>query len=233
MAKESILVIEDEKDIQELIKYNLSREGYRVHCVMSGEEGLTYVRTYTPQLVVLDVLLPGLDGFEVCRILKANKDTQHIPVIMVTAKSEDADVVTGLEIGANDYLTKPFSAKVLIARIRALLRRKASDDTIKHDPIQIHELQINPGRYEVLANGKEISFSYTEFRILMLLAKSPGWVFSRYQIVNEVRGEDSIVTDRSVDVHITGLRKKLGSYGKYIETVRGVGYRFSDKSLTH
>ncbi len=228
MGKESILVIEDDKDIQELIKYNLTREGYRVHCVTNGEDGLAYVRNTPPQLIVLDILLPGMDGFDVCRVLKNNTDTQRIPIIMVSAKSEDADVVTGLEIGANDYLTKPFSAKVLIARIRALLRRKVSTETIKHEPIEIHEIKINPGRYEVLVNGKVINFSFTEFRILLLLAKSPGWVFSRYQIVNEVRGEDIIVTDRSVDVHITGLRKKLGPYGRYIETVRGLGYRFSD-----
>jgi two-component system phosphate regulon response regulator PhoB len=222
-VKENILVIEDDVDIQELIKYNLTREGYQVKCVTSGEDGLASVRKNPPNLIILDIMLPGMGGFEVCRILKANSETQAIPIMMVTAKSEDADVVTGLELGANDYLTKPFSSKILVARVRTLLRQK---EITKQAPIKIHELEIHPGRFEVRADGQPIQFSFSEFRILMLLAKSPGWVFSRYQIVNDVRGEDTVVTDRSVDVHITGLRKKLGKYGKYIETVRGVGYRF-------
>lgn len=228
MARESILIVEDEDDLQELIRFNLAKEGYRVSCVTSGRQAITEIKNNRPQLVVLDLLLPEVDGIEVCRNVKADPRTSHIPVIMVTAKSEDSDVVTGLEVGADDYLTKPFSPRVLIARIRALLRRKAAHEVSGERPIEIHELQIHPGRYELLAQNKQIDLSFTEFRILLVLAKSAGWVLSRYQIVNEVRGDDSIVTDRSVDVHIANLRKKLGQYGKYVETVRGVGYRFRD-----
>lgn len=227
-VKEHILVVEDESDLQELIKFNLIKEGYRVDCASSGQEALNKVRESQPNLIVLDILLPGIDGLEVCRTLKNNPETSQIPIIMVTAKAEESDIITGLEMGADDYLTKPFSPKVLVARIRALLRRKVAVELTSQSPIEYHNLMIHPGRHEVIANGEVTNLSFTEFRILLVLAKSPGWVFNRYQIVNEVRGNDSIVTDRSVDVHIASLRKKLGTCGNLIETVRGVGYRFSE-----
>ncbi len=226
--KERILVVEDEEDLQELLRVNLSREGYRVICASTGRDALVQVKNTPPQLIVLDILLPEIDGLQVCRLLKENPDTRHIPVIMVTAKSAESDIVAGLEVGADDYVTKPFSPKVLVARIRAQLRRKTAHQFSEEQPIQRHELLIHPGRYEVLADGKPINLSFTEFKILLVLAKNPGWVFSRYQIVNEVRGDDNIVTDRSVDVHIANLRRKLGIYGKYVETVWAVGYRFMD-----
>lgn len=228
MTRQNILVVDDEEDILELVKYNLGREGYHVSCAATGEEALKCARNKLPDLVVLDLMLPGVDGLEVCRELKGDPKTSHIPVVMLTAKGEEADVVTGLELGADDYLTKPFSPRVLLARIKTVLRRKPSDASEEVRTVQVHDLVINPGRHEVLAKGRGVELTFTEFRILYTLAKRPGWVFTRYQIVDAVRGEDYPVTDRSVDVQIVSLRKKLGACGKYIETVRGVGYRFKD-----
>ena len=229
MPKERILVVEDEEDILELVRYNLSREGYQVVCVTSGEETLKIAGSESLDLIVLDLMLPGIDGLEVAKRLKNDSKTRDIPIIMLTAKGEEADIVTGLELGADDYITKPFSPRILIARIRAILRRKTTktriDDT---SVIQIHELLIHPGRRRVSIKGEPIELTYTEFQVLYYLARRPGWVFTRSQIVDAVRGDDYPVTDRSVDVQIVGLRKKLGSCGKYIETVRGVGYRFKE-----
>jgi two-component system phosphate regulon response regulator PhoB len=227
MSRERILVVDDEEDLLELVNYNLSREGFRVECVATGEAALAAARKNLPDLIVLDLLLPSVDGLEICRRLKADEKTKHIPIIMLTAKSEESDMVTGLELGADDYMTKPFSPRVLLARVRAILRRKAkqaSDDVV----IQIRELVIHPGRHEVLIGGKPIELTYTEFRLLHFLARKPGWAFTRAQIVDAVKGEDYPVTERSVDVQVAGLRKKLGALGRYIETVRGVGYRFKE-----
>lgn len=174
-------------------------------------------------------MLPGADGFEICRRLGNNPETQQIPIVMLTAKGEEADIVTGLELGADDYITKPFSPKVLIARIRAILRRIRMEPIEEEAPLTIHDLVIHPGRHEVLVNKKRADLTSTEFRLLYFLASRPGWVFTRYQIVDALHGEDYPVTDRSVDVQIVGLRKKLGDKAaKYIETVRGVGYRFRE-----
>jgi two-component system phosphate regulon response regulator PhoB len=229
MAKERILVVDDEEDILELVRFHLAREGYQLTLAATGEEALKKARLETFDLVVLDLMLPGLDGLEVAKALKADARTKGVPVVMLTAKSEDADVVTGLEIGADDYIAKPFSPRVLTARVKAVLRRRskaALDDT---KIITIHELEIHPGRRAVLAGGKALELTYTEFQLLTVLARRPGWVFTRSQIVDSVRGSDYPVTDRSVDVQVVGLRKKLGAYGKYIETVRGVGYRFKER----
>ncbi len=228
MAKENILVIEDEEDILELISFNLGKEGYRVVGATSGEQGLKAARANVPGLIVLDLMLPGIDGLEICKVLKNDSKTQHVPVIMLTAKSEESDVITGLEVGADDYITKPFSPKILIARIRSLLRRRARETDKSTSTIKAHDVLIHPGRHEVVVAGKPVDLTLTEFQILQLLARHPGWVFSRYQIVNEIRGDETIVTDRSVDVQIVGLRKKLGDAGQYIETVRGVGYKFRE-----
>jgi two-component system phosphate regulon response regulator PhoB len=230
MAKEQILVIEDDEDILALVHYNLAKEGFWVTCASSGEDGLKAVRAKPPDLLVLDLMLPGIDGLEVCRALKKTPETQNIPIVMMTAKGEESDIVTGLELGADDYVTKPFSPKILIARVRAVLRRKVKEREPLGEPsiVEIHDLVIHPGRNEVLVKGEPADLTFTEFRILHFLAGRPGWVFTRYQIVNAVRGEDYAVTDRAVDVQIVGLRKKLGPCGKYIETVRGVGYRFKD-----
>jgi len=224
--RENILVVDDEEDILELVQYNLSREGYQVRQAGTGEEGLKIARQKKPDLVILDLMLPGVDGLEVCKNLKNDPKTAHIPIIMLTAKSEEADMVTGLELGADDYIPKPFSPRVLLARVKTVLRRKLRESVEETETIKIEEMVITPGRHEVLVKGKPIQLTFTEFRILHTLARRPGWVFSRYQIVDAVRGEDYPVTDRSVDVQIVALRKKLGSYGHFIETVRGVGYRF-------
>ncbi len=174
-------------------------------------------------------MLPGLDGLDVCRQLKHAPETSGIPIIMITAKGEDADIVSGLELGADDYVVKPFSPRVLLARIKKLIRRKhMKDETDESSVLRIHELLINPARHEVLVKGSPMTLTVTEFRILHFLARRPGWVFSRDQIISAVKGDDYPVTERSVDVQIVGLRKKLGSVGDYIETVRGVGYRFKE-----
>ena len=228
MAKERILVVDDEEDILELVRYNLVREGYHVTGALSGEEALRKARTGGFDLIILDLMLPGIDGLEVTRKLQAEEKTRDIPIVMLTAKGEEADIVTGLELGADDYITKPFSPRVLIARVRKALRRQAGRPEDETAVIRIHNLEIHPGRRSVLADGSPIDLTYTEFQVLYILARRPGWVFTRSQIVDAVRGDDYPVTDRSVDVQIVGLRKKLESFGKYIETVRGVGYRFRE-----
>jgi two-component system phosphate regulon response regulator PhoB len=231
MVNDRILVVDDEEDLAELVAYNLTREGYQVTCVGSGELALSEARSQTPDLIVLDLLLPKVDGLDVCKQLKSDPRTQHIPIVMLTAKSEEVDMVTGLECGADDYVTKPFSPRVLLARIRSVLRRraKAAGET-DEDPeaLRIGSLLIHPGRHEVLVDGQPIDLTFTEFRLLHFLARKPGWAFSRSQIVDAVKGEDYPVTERSVDVQVVGLRKKLGSLGTCIETVRGVGYRFKE-----
>ena len=227
MAKENILIVDDEEDVLELVRYNLDNNGYGTETATTGEEALTKSRAKLPDLVILDLMLPGIDGLEVCRKLKSDTKTQHIPVIMLTAKGEEADIVTGLELGADDYVTKPFSPKILVARVRRILHRTIARD-LEKAPVKIHELTIDPARRQVLIKNKPVDLTFTEFNILYALAKKPGLVFTRYQIVDALHGNDYLVTDRAVDVQIVGLRKKLGSCSKYIETVRGVGYRFKD-----
>lgn len=229
MAKSSIFVVEDEEDILELLKFNLSHEGLTVRTAVSGEEAVKAISSKPPDLVLLDLMLPGLNGLDVCRYLKKDPATAAIPIVMVTAKGEEADVVTGLELGADDYITKPFSMKVLIARVRTVLRRRREPPADENTPIRIHDIEINPGRHEVRVKGKPVEMTFSEFRILHLLANRPGWVKTREQIVDAVRGEDYAVTDRAVDVQIVGIRKKLGTRAHYIETVRGVGYRFKEQ----
>jgi two-component system, OmpR family, alkaline phosphatase synthesis response regulator PhoP len=229
MARERIFVVEDEEDIQELISYNLAKNLFVVKVFGSGEEFLEHIENDTCDLVLIDLMLPGMDGLEICKKLKKSNSTENIPVIMLTAKGEETDMITGLELGADDYMVKPFSPRVLIARIKAVLRRKEQIGEIKKDNIAVHDLQIVPGRYEVIVKGDKIVLTASEFKALHLLAGRPGWVFTRYQIVESVHGENYPVTDRSVDVMMVSLRKKLKEAGKYIQTVRGIGYRFMDK----
>ena len=229
MSGETILVIDDEEDILELVRYNLASDGFKVECAATGEEALKRSAAMKPDLILLDLMLPGINGLDVAKKLKFDSRTTSIPIIMLTAKGEEADIVTGLELGADDYITKPFSPRVLIARIKAVLRREAHAPEGHSDVIRAHDLLIHPGRREVMADSKYIQLTYTEFQVLHHLARRPGWVSTRSQIVDALRGEGYPVTDRSVDVQIVGLRKKLGPYGKYIETVRGVGYRFAEK----
>lgn len=231
MGKENVLIVEDDRDISELIDYNLTKEGFRTTCIAKGEEAIRLVRLKPFDICLLDLMLPDIDGLEVCKALKAEPKTAEIPIIMVTAKGEESDIVVGLEMGADDYLTKPFSPKVLIARIKTVLKRKKQVIPDQSSPVAIGDINIHPGRHEVSIKGKSIDLTFTEFQLLRFLASKPGWVFTRYQIVDAIKGEDYAVTDRSVDVQIVGLRKKLGDYGKLIETIRGVGYRFSDKEF--
>jgi two-component system phosphate regulon response regulator PhoB len=228
MAKEKILVVDDEEDILELLQFNLTREGYQVGSAATGEDALKAARSELPDLIVLDLMLPGIDGLEVTKLLKSDTNTSTIPIVMLTAKGDEADIVTGLELGADDYITKPFSPRVVAARIKAVLRREGHVRDDQSEVLRVHDLVIHPGRHEVLIDGEPVQLTFTEFRILNFLARRPGWVFTRSQIVDAVRGEEYYVTDRSVDVQIVGLRKKLGPAGKYIETVRGVGYRFKE-----
>lgn len=228
MAKPRVLVVDDEEDILELVRYNLAKEGFRLRCVATGEDALATARAELPDLIVLDLMLPGLDGLEVCRILKRDPKTAHVPIVMLTAKGEEADVVAGLELGADDYVTKPFSPRVLLARIKAVLRRKTAQPPEESVPIQVRDIAIIPQRHEVIVRGKPVELTNCEFRLLHYLARRPGWVFTRQQIIDNVRGDNYPVTDRSVDVQVVGLRKKLGPCGDCIETVRGVGYRFKE-----
>ena len=228
MSNERILVVDDEEDILELLRFNLTREGYDVSVAASGEQAIDITKKELPHLIVLDLMLPGMDGLEVTKALKNDSETGGIPIVMLTAKGEEADIVTGLELGADDYVTKPFSPRILVARVRAVLRRKQGETPEPLDVVKIHDLVIHAGRREVLVNGKAVHLTFTEFGILNYLVRRPGWVFTRSQIVDAVRGTDYFVTDRSVDVQVAGLRKKLGHSGRFIETVRGVGYRFKE-----
>ena len=228
MAQEKILIVEDEADVLELVRYNLEKNGYQTEGAMTGTEAVQKAQSISPDLILLDLMLPEIDGLEVCKLVKKDPKISSIPIIMLTAKGTEADIVAGLEMGADDYITKPFSPRVLMARVKAVLRRK--DVFVESDKaiLRVHNIEIDPGRHRVLIDGQNIRLTSTEFSLLKFLATRPGWVFTRYQIVDAVHGSDYPVTDRSVDVQVVGLRKKLGDAGKYIETVRGVGYRFQE-----
>jgi len=225
MANETILIIEDEADIRELLRYNMTREGYAVAECTSAEEAQDWLKKKLPDLILLDLMLPGTDGFAFCRGLRSDERTAKIPVIMVTARDEDADIVAGLEVGADDYITKPFGARVLAARVKAVLRRRAVEPEDASDLLRRGPFEIDRTRHLVTAGGKSLVLTLSEFKALEMFVRRPGIVFSRYQIVDVVHGEDYSVTDRSVDVLIVGLRKKLGKHSALIETIRGVGYR--------
>lgn len=225
MANEHVLIVEDDEDIAELLEYNLQRQGYRPSCATTGEDGLREAREGGPDLILLDLMLPGLSGLDVCRALKESTATSGIPIIMLTAKGEEEDIVAGFNAGADDYVTKPFRPKVLLARVQAVLRRGAADRRGDAEPLQVGPLLIHPGRHEVADHDGPIDLTRTEFRILQYLASRPGWVFTRSQIVRAVHGDDYPVTGRSVDVQVAALRRKLGEHGALIHTVRGVGYK--------
>jgi two-component system phosphate regulon response regulator PhoB len=228
MKKQRILIIEDDPDIQGLVKHGLERDGYGVACAASGEEGLRLAKHDPPALLVLDLMLPDIDGLEVLRRMRANPKTADVPTVIASAKGEEADIVAGLELGADDYVTKPFSPRVLTARVRAVLRRRETAPPAEGEVLRVHGLTIHPGRHEVLVGKKPVELTFTEFRILHFLARRPGWVFPRSRIVDSIHGGSYPVTDRAVDVQIVGLRRKLGKAGDLIETVRGVGYRLKE-----
>ena len=228
MSAVKITIIEDEEDIRHLVCYNLEKEGYAVSSYESGEQGLSGIRSDPPDLVLLDLMLPGIDGMEVCRRLKHDAATREIPVIIISAKGEENDIIAGLERGADDYLSKPFSPKILLARIRTILRRVNQVLPGDDENIEIDELVLAPGKFSATLSGKKLELTAGDFRLLHFLASHRGWVYTRYQIVDAIRGQGYVVTERAIDVQVAGLRKKLGDYGHYIETVRGVGYRFKD-----
>ena len=228
MANRPILIVDDEEDILELVRYNLERAGYDCVCVDSGTAALDQARREPPGLVLLDLMLPGLDGFEVCALLKGDPRTAKTPIVMLTARGSERDIVRGLELGADDYVTKPFSPKVLVARVGAVLRRQAPEEGEGAAVIRAGELVLHPDQREVLLDGLALDLTRSEFDLLALLARRPGRVFTRAQVVDTLHGPGYPVTDRSVDVHVVSLRKKLGAHGDRIETVRGVGYRFRE-----
>ena len=228
LDSKNIIVVEDDLDIRELISFNLANEGHQVFEANNGEVGIDKARNNNPDLILLDLMLPGIQGLDVCRIIKSDQETKEIPIIMVTALGQEEDIVKGLETGADDYITKPFSIKVLIARVNAVLKRSIEVGEDKSKDILINGINIKTRSREVWVNKNLINdLTFSEFQILYLLAGHPGWVFTRYQIIDKIRGDNYPVTDRSVDFQIVGLRKKLGDAGKLIKTVRGVGYRFT------
>jgi len=229
MAREKLVVVEDDTDIRELIRHTLTKEGYEVTCTARGEDGLALAERGEFDLVLLDLMLPGMDGLEVCRRIRANANLRKTSILIITAKDDEIDVVTGLELGADDYLVKPFSVRVLLARVRALLRR--TKDTVQETdeaPITLGPLRIDPSRHEVCVKDKRIDLTLAEFRILQSLAKRPGRVLTRNQLLDLALGQDNFVLDRTIDVHVSALRRKLGDAGRWVETVRGVGYRLKD-----
>ena len=232
MGTVTILVVEDEIAIQQLVSYNLIKAGFHVICADSGEEALEYLLKEEIDCMLLDLMLPGMSGLRVCESVreKSNHGGRQVPIVMLTAKGEEEDIISGLECGADDYITKPFSPKVLIARIKAVMRRRvAKDQEVEKEEksiIMVDDLEIDKGRHEVLLKNEKLHLTMTEFGILELLAKKPGWVFTRQQIIDSVRGYDFLITPRAIDVQIFGLRKKMGDAGKLIETVRGIGYRY-------
>jgi len=224
---QKILIVEDETDIQELLRFNLMKAGFEISCVDSGEEAIPEMRNYQPDLVLLDLMLPGISGLEVCRQVRNDPHLAQIPIIIVSARGEEHDIVTGLDMGAEDYIVKPFSLKILQARVRRLLNRHAPEK--ENDRMLVHlGLEMDLNRHEVRSSGKKLDLTSSEFSLLKVLMERPGWVFTRNQIVRAVHGDDYPVTNRSVDVMVLGLRRKLGDAGSFIETVRGVGYRFSE-----
>lgn len=224
--KKLILIVDDEKDIRNLVSFNLKKAGFQTLLANDGEKAIRETRTHFPDLIVLDLMLPGINGHDACRVLKGDSKTSKIPILMLTARGEEADIIKGLEIGADDYVTKPFSPKVLVARVKALLRREEEIEPGSDGKLIYGSLEIHTGKREVRTDGKMIDLTFSEFQILFLLASHPNWVFTRNQIIEEIRGENYFVTDRAVDFQIVGLRKKLGQNGGLIKTVRGVGYRF-------
>ena len=223
-----VVVIEDEEDIRQLIEYNLRRHGMECEGASHGVEGMSIIRRTRPDLVLLDLMLPDISGLRICEELRKDPTTAEIPIIIISARGEETDVVHGLEGGADDYIAKPFSPKVLIARAQAVVRRRARPEEPAEQLLRRGKLTIIPEKNEIFVEETKVRLTFTEYQLLLLLARRPGWVFTRDQIVDKVRGENCAVTDRAVDVQVVGLRRKLGECGNYIETVRGIGYRFRE-----
>jgi len=228
VSKSTILVVEDEEDLRDIIIYNLGRDGFQTIGVETGEQGLEQAIKLNPNLIILDLMLPGMSGLDVCKQIKLDRNMQSMPIIIISAKGEEADIVSGLELGADDYITKPFSPRILLARVRAVLRRPEMGDNTDTPILKIGELTIDAKKFQLSIDDETTELTKSEFSILHFLASRRGWVFTRYQIVNAIRGDKYVVTERAIDVQIAGLRKKLGAHAALIETVRGVGYRFKE-----
>ncbi len=226
MAK-TVLVVDDEPELVKLLDYNLTRAGYLVLTARDGEKGLAAARQHHPDLIILDVMMPGLDGWEVCKKLRQEPATAGVPLLMLTAKVAESDRVLGLELGADDYVTKPFGVSELLARVKALLRRAQGPDD-SAEVVKAGELVLDGGRRSATVGGKALSLTATEFNLLQALARRPGRVMSREELISQARGDDAAITDRAIDVHVASLRRKLGKHEKLIETVWGVGYRLKE-----
>jgi DNA-binding response OmpR family regulator len=228
MAKETILVIEDEKDIVEILEYNFGREGFTVLSATNGEKGLELARSRRPAVVILDLMLPGLDGLEVAKRLRQDPNTREISIIMLTARGEESDVILGLGVGADDYVVKPFKLKELVARVKAVLRRgPLVDEGPTGARVEHEDMVIDKAKYQVVYRGKEVPLTLTEFKLLSTLASAPGRVFTRELLLQKIQGE-AYIDERNIDVHVRSIRKKLGDSSDYIVTVRGVGYKFKE-----
>lgn len=226
-----IYVIEDEADIAELIRFNLAMGGYKVEIFNAGESGFKAVNDSPPDLVLLDIMLPGMSGLQVCERMSESSKLTQVPIIMISAKGEELDIIKGLELGADDYITKPFSPRVLLARVEAVLRRFQQKEMGLKGAIKSGGIELHPGRVEVRVHQQPVDLTQSEFKILQFLAQRPGWVYTRGQIVEAIRGDNYSVTDRTIDFQMVGLRRKLGDQGDRIETVRGVGYRFNEDQI--
>ena len=226
MSDNMIAIVDDEEDIVELVSHHLKREGYKVKEFYNGRDFLSFIESVVPDLAVLDIMLPGIDGLEICRILKSKARTSSVPIIMLTAKATEADVVVGLELGADDYMVKPFSPRELVARVKTILRRVSTKDDDKR-VLKLGPLLIDTEKFEALLDGKKIELTTTEFKILEVLAEGRGRVYTRDQLLKKKRlwGDDKLVFDRTIDVHIKNLREKLGKAGNMIKTIRGIGYK--------
>jgi two-component system phosphate regulon response regulator PhoB len=225
MSKQTILIIEDERALVEVLTYNLRKEGFDVHSATDGQDGLRRAQTTLPDLIVLDLMLPVIEGLEVCRVLKSGVRTRDIPLLMLTARSEEVDEIVGFQMGADDYVTKPFKIKPLIQRIKALLRRKKTA-TIEGDVVAAGGIEIDRAQHRATVDGGELNLTPTEFRLLWALVRQPGRAFSRHELMEAAMGDDALVLERTIDVHVKSLRQKLADRAEQIETVRGVGYRF-------
>jgi DNA-binding response OmpR family regulator len=221
-----IVVVEDEQAIQDVIAYNLRREGYEVLLAGHGNEGLALIQSKRPALVILDLMLPGIDGLSICQQLRADPKTRSIPLMILSAKEEESDIVIGLSLGADDYLAKPFSPREMLARVKALLRRANTSRSVSDDYIQVGPLAIDFSRFEAKLSGQPLKLTATEFKLLAELAGHPGRALTREHLLNRTVGDAVVVVDRNIDVHIRSVRKKLGDQAAMIETVRGLGYRF-------
>ena len=232
MAKAKVLIIEDDRSLAEVLAYNLKQAGYEVLTAHDGQDGLLQAQMKSPDIVILDLMLPVIDGLDVCRRLRADATTKDVLIVMLTAKAEESDELVGFSLGADDYVAKPFSVKVLIERIKALRRRRAAPEVESDDVVSLQGITVDRVRFRATAEGRVLQLTRSEFKLLDTLIRQPGRVFQRSELIDAALGEDTMVMERTIDVHIRALRAKLGNCADLIETVRGVGYRFRDQEVS-